>query len=196
MTCMRYAASVALLALLAACSAEPEPAVPDDGIAAPAVPADPVETPGPSASADPMTLTPAGLGPIVINSPPPTGVESALMEDQDQLSEDCRTLHSARYPGSYVMSDGKLVRRISIGSGSTIRTARGIGPGSGEADVRKAYSPLTEQPHKYAGAPAKYLTWRPDGDGPALRFEIDSLGRVAIVHAGVDPWLSYVEGCA
>ncbi len=145
-------------------------------------------------ASDEMTLSPAGLGALAIGAPPPSG--SSWSEDDVQLSDSCRTLHAEDYPESYAMSDGSAVRRITVGMGSDVKTAKGIGPGASEEEVRAAYPGLAEEPHKYVEAPAKYLTLMPQNGGRGLRFEIDREGKVSLIHAGEMPWLAYVEGCA
>ncbi|RZK25348.1 MAG: hypothetical protein EOO63_16155, partial [Hymenobacter sp.] len=72
----------------------------------------------------------------------------------------------------------------------------GIGIDASDADVRAAYPGIVAEPHKYIDAPGRYLTWIPQADGPGLRFEIGTDGKVSMIHAGVMPWLGYVEGCA
>lgn len=145
----------------------------------------------------PDILTPVGLGTIGIGRAPAIAGAGVLTEDENQLSDECRTLKASGYPHIYVMSDGERVTRITVMDGSEVRTAKGIGPGATEAEVRAAYPDVREEPHKYEAAPAKNLYWEPQGkDGNALRFEIGGDGKVSLIHAGVQPSLSYVEGCA
>ena len=181
----------ALALSLAACSSEPAPAPEPSDSAAGQVPLSASQG---ASTADPMTLSPAGLGALAFGAAPPAG--SGWQDDDVQLSDSCHTLHSADYRESYAMSDGSVIRRITVSMGSPVTTAKHIGPGASEADVRKAYPYLEEEPHKYVAAPAKYLTWLPQGGGPGLRFEIDQDGIVSLIHAGEMPWLGYVEGCA
>ncbi len=142
-----------------------------------------------------LVLTPAGLGNLEIGEAVPE--ESSWSEDEVQIpGMDCKTLHSSVYPESYAMSDGTAIRRITVGMGSEVKAGGGIGPGASEADVRGAFPAVTEEPHKYVEAPAKYLTWMPEGATRGLRFELDAQGKVNLIHAGEMPWLAYVEGCA
>lgn len=189
-----FLASAALLAALTACSSEPAPA-PEATSEAPDTSSFESDGRVPlSAPTDPMTLSPMGLGTLAIGAAPPA--DSGWNEDDVQLSDSCRTLHSDKYPESYAMSDGNAVRRITVGMGSSVKTAKGIAPGASEADLRAAYPGLAEEPHKYVEAPAKYLTLLPKDGAPGLRFEIDREGKVNLIHAGEMPWLGYVEGCA
>ncbi len=189
---MKHLIAPALLAFaLAACSSEPEPAPEATSEAQDAVPG---RVQLSNEARDANTLSPVGLGSLAIGAAPPA--DSGWREDDVQLSDSCRTLHTADYPESYAMSDGNAIRRITVGVGSPVKTATGIGPGASEAELRAAYPGLAEEPHKYVEAPAKYLTQLPQGGGPGLRFEIDREGKVSLIHAGEMPWLGYVEGCA
>lgn len=182
--------------MLAACSQEPaaptatETSVADPIASSTSEPAV-AETPEVDAAADPRALSPEGLEDIVVGKAPP----ARLKGDDVQLSESCQT-YSDKPRSLYVMTDGKVVARITAMKGSPVKTAKGIAVGASEAAVRKAYPDARAEPHKYSEAPAKYLDWRP-GDGTrGLRFEIDGEGRVAMIHAGREPELEYVEGCA
>lgn len=148
-------------------------------------------------SDDPNIVTPAGLGTIGIGMAPAVAGADMLKEDGVQLSESCRTLKSDQYPRVYVISDGSNVKRITIMDRSEVQTAKGVSVGATEAEVRRAYPDLREEGHQYVGPPAKNLYYEPRGkDEPALRFEIDGDGMVSHIHAGMQPELSYSEGCA
>jgi len=136
-----------------------------------------------------------GLGDLRIGQPVPSG--SSWAERGAQISEECRTVSSPRYPGVYAIVTGDKVRRITLGQRSTVLLAEGIGPGASESEVTTRFPGFREEPHAYSGAPAKYLT-APVGKqgGPALRFEIGPDGKVSLIHVGTMPELSFVEGCA
>lgn len=110
--------------------------------------------------------------------------------------EGCATARSKDYPGIYaIVEDGK-VRRITIGEGSKVALAQGIGVGSEESSVKAAFPSFRDEPHKYEAAPAKYIgspDVKPGQSG--WRFEINSAGKVSRVHVGQMPVLAYVEGC-
>lgn len=190
---------VVLLTLIAAACGQPPQddqtgtSPPANAQAAPAPPADP---PRPEQPPVASVLTLIGLGDIVIGAPPRMTGPGALTEDHVQLSAECRTLSSPEHPDVYVMTDGKLVTRITLMRDTKVRTEKGIVPGASEAEVRAAYSPLAERGHDYGAAPAKNLVWGGKGGKPGLRFEIGNDGRVTMVHAGVQPMLGYSEGCA
>lgn len=199
---MRAVILASAIFALAACS--PEPATPGATPSSQTYAAELEETAAPASDTVPApampvaidkvadeSLTPRGLGAIVIGKVPP----SMLKADGAQISDGCRTF-SDKARRIYAMTDGKVVARVTAMPGSSIKTERSIAPGASEAAVRKAYPEVTEQPHKYEDAPAKYLDWRPGGASSGLRFELDGSGKVGAIHAGRLPELEYVEGCA
>ncbi len=139
------------------------------------------------------TLKLEGLGDLVIGKPVPAGSSFAIRGAQIPGST-CKTYSSPAYPGVYALIENGDVRRISVVGPSKIQLVEGIGVGSSEGEVLKAFPGFVSSPHQYVAAPAKYLTQ--PGSDPRLRFEIDESRKVSIVHVGVQPQLSYVEGCA
>jgi hypothetical protein len=175
------------LLLLGACSQPQDapPAAPPATFGAGVQPAA-----GPVAQ-DREVLGPQGIGAIVVGEAPPP----VLTNGAGRESDGC-DIYSDKARRIYAMTDGKVVARITAMSGSPVKTARGIATGASEAEVRKAYPDLKQEPHKYVEAPAKYLDWRPGGGTTGLRFEIDASGKVSAIHAGREPEIEYVEGCA
>lgn len=135
-----------------------------------------------------------GLGELVIGQPVP--LQSSFGERGAQIDETCRTVSSPDYPGVYAITEGQNgpLRRITIGQPSDVKLVEGIGVGATAQEVLAAFPGFRATPHKYAAAPAQYLT--EPGDAPRLRFEIGENGRVNLIHAGLMPQLGYVEGCA
>lgn len=157
--------------------------------------------PGNEAAEAPAPLTfirPTGYDTIRIGAKPQE--VGYGLADAGGYDGPCRIWTSPRLPGLAVMVDEGIIRRLTLhasrGTPSPIRTERGIGVGSTEAEVRAAYSPLGQEAHKYEEAPAKYLNWGEEGVPQAFRFEIGANGRVTELHAGESPWLTYVEGCS
>lgn len=149
----------------------------------------------PVATSSPRVLALEGLGDLKIGQPLPKNSTWAVRGAQ--TSEGCRTVSSPDYPGAYgILSDDKI-ERITLGQRSDVKLAEGIGVGATEADVKKWFAGFQEESHKYEDAPAKYLTApnAPSGNS-ALRFEIGSDGKVAMIHVGIMPVLAYVEACA
>ena len=142
---------------------------------------------------DVLTLT--GLGKLRIGEAVPVG--SGWAERGAQISDMCRMISSADFPGVYAIVEEGQVRRITIGERSDVKLVEGIGVGATEAEVRAAFPGFREDPHEYVEAPAKYLT-APNAESgdPALRFETDAGGKISLIHVGTMPVLGYVEGCA
>ncbi|MEW9856167.1 hypothetical protein [Novosphingobium sp. M1R2S20] len=195
---MKRSISVGLLALsLAACEQTPPdaPTPPSDEASSAhqaqlsPVTAQPEQTDEGDA-ANPQGLSPEGVGDIIVGQAPPP----SLKEDEVQVSDSCRT-YSDKPRRLYAITDGSVVTRITLMDGSTIKTQRGIGVGASEDAVIKAYPDAVSKPHEYVAAPAKYLDWRPNGAASGLRFEIDADGKVNLIHAGREPYLTYTEGC-
>ena len=141
---------------------------------------------------DTAVLRLEGLGDLTIGKSIPAGSTWAVRGAQ--VSETCQTASSPDYPGAYAIVSGNSVRRITISDDSDVKLTEGIAPGATEEEVMTEFPGFTASPHKYVDAPAKYLTQ--PGDDPRLRFEIESNGKVSLVHVGVMPELGYVEGCA
>lgn len=136
-----------------------------------------------------------GLGDLLIGRPVPKG--SKWAERGAQTSDACRTVTNPDYSGVYaIVSNGK-VARVTVGQRSTVKLVEGIGVGSLEKDVERAFGGFRSELHKYEEAPAKYLTAPNAASGdPALRFEIGRDRKVSMIHVGIMPVLAYVEGCA
>ena len=194
--------ATALVLALAACASEPSQ--PAGNAQAPAADANSAPT-SPSLKprpASPAPSTPAanvltldGLDALRIGRPVPAG--SSWAERGAQISDECRLIGSPDYPGVYAITEGGRVRRITLGQGSQVRLAEGIGVGASEAEVRADFAGFREEPHEYVEAPGKYLTAPNAASGQAaLRFEIGADGKVSLVHVGTMPVLGYVEGCA
>ena len=142
-------------------------------------------------------LTPDGYGPIRIGmrrAEVARIVAAPLVGEE--VTEGCIETHASRgWGGMWFMFEEGRLTRISISGRTRVATPRGVGVGTTEAAVRRAYaSGLTVEPHHYEDAPAHYLTFwvRPNVRG--VRFETDRSRRVRTIHAG-GPSIEYVEGC-
>lgn len=90
-------------------------------------------------------------------------------------------------------TDG-VVGRVEVAGSSAIRTDRGIGIGSTEAEVRRAYGQdLTEEPHPYVDG--SYLIHEPSSLGNRqMIFETE--GQVVTsFRVGDDQTTPWIEGC-
>lgn len=195
-----------LASALAGCAPEDAPGAPADPAAAmsPSNAAATGPTSGsgtsPGAAPESPVLRPDGYDTIRIGAAP-AQAEGYALSDDGSYEDVCRIYASDRLPNAYaIVEEGRIMRFTVFDRPGTdagpIRTDRGIGPGSTEAEVRAAYSPLREQPHHYVEAPAKDMFFGGSEQEPGLRFEVGSDGRVTNLHAGLEPVLSYVEGCS
>lgn len=114
--------------------------------------------------------------------------------------EQCDEFRPTRAPaGMIVMIEEGRLTRISLVAGSDVKTARGFGVGDAAASIKAPYgAEALASPHKYAPAPAEYITvWttgRSGADPRGIVYEIGPDGRVSHVHAG-GLSIQYVEGC-
>ena len=220
---MRIAASLLVVAVLSACERPAEPSAP---AAAPAPPAASVPPVAPQPAARPATpaattITPDGLGPVRIGMSQAEALAAlgddwslgGTMEPDDPGA--CRHIIAGGDEGgplAYMLNQGRVTRVSVDVSGAQaappVRSERGVGLGSTEDDVRRAYGDqLRSEPHHYTEAPARYLTvWTRGGptrddefvqsaDARGIRFVTDERRRVVAIIAG-DSTLQYVEGCS
>lgn len=193
----RLMLTTAVLAVAACGSPDPAPAP------------EPAPAPAPAPAAD--VLTAQGFGPLRIGMTR-AEVEAALGADSNPGAvggpepEACDTFHPARAPeGLTVMVEQGVLTSIWLQRGSTLKTDRGFGVGDTATAIKAAYGPLAYvSPHKYAAAPAEYITaWSVGGasgyvQNPAARgiaYHIGTDGTAEHVAAG-GPSIQYVEGCA
>ena len=187
--------------LLAGCARPADPA-PPAGAEAPADERPPAQAP----EADgPTVLTAEGWGPLRIGMALPD-VVAAAGEDADPEAVGgadpalCDEFRPSRAPeGMLVMIEGGRLTRVSLLSGSDVKTEEGFGVGDAASAIRAAYgTEAVVTPHKYVPAPAAYITvWRTDpeaADARGIVYEVGADARVSHVHAG-GPSIQYVEGC-
>lgn len=192
-----------MVALLAACS--PEPDTPVDPTAPPAATR---PTAGATTGAN---LTGEGWESLRIGMSRAEIVE-ALGEDANPEAvggpdpEACDQFRPERAPeGMLLMVEGDRLTRISLTGPSTVMTDRGLRVGDTAARVKGAYGDTARvAPHKYQEAPAEYITVWSRGGGAGyvedqnargIAYEIGADGTVMAIHAG-GPSIQYVEGCA
>ena len=195
---IRLSPALAAALALAACGQPSEPADP----APPAA-----ETP---ASSD--ALTAQGWGPLRIGMTRDE-ITQALGPDADPEAvggpdpEACDQYRPERAPeGMLLMLEQGVLTRISLVRDATLTTDRGFGLGASAAEVKAAHGDAAQvTPHKYAHAPAEYVTVWADGpssepyrEDPAARgvaYEIRPDANGSLIHAG-GPSIPSVEGGA
>lgn len=158
----------------------------------------PAEPPAAQAPAVPtLAVTPDGYGDIRIGMDETAALAAGLKAADSDLvgSAECHLLVSDR-PGFWAMIEDGKVSRITLDEGSRIKTDKGLGVGSTEAEVKAAYGEAVEvSPHKYNPPPASYLTIWTDPGRRGVRYVTDGAGNVTAVHAG-SASIQYVEGCS
>lgn len=212
---MRNSFLLCASAALAACNfaaTGSDAASQDDAATTPptAAPSSP-SAPGASQAAEP--LTPTGWGPLTIGMDR-AAIEQALGADVNPESvagpddTQCDQLHPARAPeGMLLMVEQDRLSRIELHDGSMVKTADDFGVGDRSSAIKQALDDRVQaSPHKYADAPAEYLTLWEGGKatGPGgyvsdeaargITYEIGTDGKVQSIFAG-GPAIQYVEGC-
>ena len=119
--------------------------------------------------------------------------------DPDYDACDYVSRIDGKEPGIGYMVRKGTISRIELVSGDnlapTLRTAEGIGIGSSEQSVRRAYGTrLTIEPRPYQGKPDHELTVETPDHKRAFVFETTQ-GRVDEVRTGDLPAVKYWEGC-
>ncbi len=153
---------------------------------------------GPAAAAPPP-LTAEGWGKLRIGMrerdavrlfrlrvPPTAGVDSF----------ECRQDQVPGYPGVFVMAENGVITRISVDGPGRLRTDRGFGVGSREADIRRAYGTALEvATAAYLEEPAHDLTFWTHGGRRGVKYGTNADGRVDWLTVGSRS-ITYIEGCA
>jgi len=152
------------------------------------------QTPAPLPTSAP--LTPYGWGKITIDMAEAEAVAAGLsLPESAKAGPECHVLVSRAYPGLLAMVEDGKVSRISVRETTALKTDKGLGVGDTPEAVRAAYGDsLVSLPHKYAPAPAAYLTVWSLPNKRGVRYVIGDTGKVAEVHVG-GPSIEYVEGC-
>jgi len=154
---------------------------------------------------DALSLTPDGWGPLRIGMSRADVIAAAGADARPDAvggpdPEQCDEFRPRNAPdGILVMIERGVLTRISVMRDSTISSPTGVRIGDRGTDVEAAYGARAQvSPHKYAAAPARYVTtWRAPEPGAAMRgirYEINTDGKVSFLRAG-GPSIEYVEGC-
>jgi hypothetical protein len=201
---MKYLASLAVVAALAACSSEAPPPTAPPAEAPPATTAPPVDA-NAITSEGWNTLRVGMTRAAVTAAVGATATPGAVGGPDPQA---CDLFHPANAPqGMLVMIQQDVLRSIIVRNNTELRTDRGFGVGSSAAEIKAAYgASAVSEPHKYVDG-AEYITVWTTGDPPAttpyvqdpnargIRYETNAQGVVTAVHAGGDT-IQNVEGCS
>lgn len=152
------------------------------------------------------TLTPEGLGSVRIGMTKRQAEQALgkkLRVEYPMTTDDNSCSYAYRADGKdrdigYMLIDGRIAR-IDIGViplRAKIVTTAGVGRGSTESAVRKAYGKrLQVSPHPYGDDDNwHYLTADEPDHKRGIIFETDGK-RVTSFRAGIYPALGYIEGC-
>ena len=156
--------------------------------------------PTPAMAAGQLRLTPDGFGDLKIGMKERDAARRFHLKiaQDDVSSYDCRENTWPGHPGVGVMAERGVITRVSVAAPSRLRTDRGFGVGSREADIRRAYGPgLKVETAAYEEEPAHDLTFWAAGRKESrrgVRYGTDAHGVVRWFAVG-SPSISYIEGC-
>ena len=145
-------------------------------------------------------LTAHGLGPIRVGMSEAAAIKAlggVRIQGSNAANGDCHLLFPKHGPQNfYVMTVGHRVARISIWDDvKTIKTDKGLGIGSTEAEVRAAYGPsIVTTAQDYDANPARSLTAWEVKEKFGIRYETGPDDRVRAIHAG-GPQIDLAEDC-
>lgn len=164
-----------------------------------AAPAAIAPTPASAETTYAYPLTPQGYGPVRIGmtrAEVSRALGVSLSPRADYEEDACESGRTDSLPGMIFMFEDLKLTRISLFEESRVRTPRGIGVGSTEAEVRRRYGgpALAVEEHTYVGAPGLYLTYWLVPGKKGVRFETNEHRRVTAIHAGLNS-IQYIEGC-
>ncbi len=203
---MKYLATAAVIALLAACGQTTAPPTT-------------TEAPITTAPVDANAITSEGWNSLRIGMTRAevTAAVGAQANPNTVGGADpasCDLFHPANAPeGMLVMIQQDVLTSITLRNNTTLKTDRGFGIGDTAAAIKAAYGASAHVlPHHYIGLPAEYITvwtntggatldehgWIPENTTPnarGIRYETNAEGRVTEIHAG-GPSIQYVEGCS
>jgi hypothetical protein len=197
---MKYLATAAVIALLAACGQT-------------TVPPTTTEAPITTAPVDANAITSEGWNSLRIGMTRAevTAAVGAQANPNTVGGADpasCDLFHPANAPeGMLVMIQQDVLTSITLRNNTTLKTDRGFGVGDTGSAIKAAYGSSAQvSPHHYSppgeyitvwsiGAPPNATTFVQDASARGVRYETSPEGVVTAVHAG-GPSIQNVEGCS
>jgi hypothetical protein len=163
-----------------------------------------------------MAVTPVTPPPLAMEGYGPVKIGMTLAQAEEALGAKLNMYYLEEDPTAcgtgnradgknadvyYMVEDG-AVRRVEIVTLDTgtptsppVRTAKGIGLGSTEAEVKAAYPGVKVEPHPYLEDAGHTMIVKSADGKSAFIFDTDTK-RVIAMRAGAYPQVGYIEGCA
>ena len=137
-------------------------------------------------------LTPAGWGDLRVGmTEAEAGRRFGLRSTP--VDGDCHYLELPHRTDLTGLGRAGRIGSLLAGDETRLRTDRGIGIGSTEADVRRAYGQgLKVEPNVFE--PGHYMTWWAEAGRRGVMFETNANGRVYAIHVG-DETILWTDGC-
>ncbi len=152
-----------------------------------------------SGAAATPALTPDGLGALRIGMRERDAAKAGtirIAKDDGVDTFECRIDKVIGQPGVYAMAERGVITMIGVREPSHLQTDRGLGLGSREAEVRRAYgSALKVATAAYLEEPAHDLTFWAPGGRRGILYETNEHGRVTWIRAGSRS-IELIEGCS
>ena len=192
---MKSVLLIACLSVLAACSdkaAAPVVTAPAPVVAARAAAPLPSEAEVPKVpTAVPMSLSADAIGPVRFGMTL-AQAEAALGEKTGaKPTADCMYVRFKALPDVHLMVENGLVMRADIKG--TVQNITGMHVGGNAAALRAKYPQATIAPHKYVQGGHDL---RIAGSGKSAMIIEDDGKNITGIRGGLEPAVSYVEGCS
>ena len=144
---------------------------------------------------DSTVVTERGLGAVQLGMTEDEAIAAGLSSDGVSASEDCRYFTQDGRDGVAFMSFEGRIARVDVLNDSKVQTSEGVGVGSSEADIERAYPDRVEQQlHPYVSE-GHYLVIDGEAADRKLIFETDG-SVVTSFRSGLMPEVEWIEGCS
>lgn len=159
------------------------------------IPAPRTEPTAPKNTASPLALSTSGYGAIRFGSKLnqlPADILSTLKHPIDPDEFECTYVEFKRYPNVAFMVESGIITRADLLKNQPNTLGATLGMSS--TQIRKRYPSMVVTQHEYEEK-GHYLTFSTPNKKSAFVLE-EVLGRITAIRAGLQPSVSYVEGCA